>query len=113
MSATMPEANPWTDLVTEFGGYIADIYSQPEDVRAEKLAAVLSRLADSAVRQASSTMLAIDVNCSTWTNSALAEKMLQHVAFRSSKDNMLPAHCMMLEASKRLACTRASKGRGP
>jgi hypothetical protein len=98
----MSEASPWTKLVTEFNTYVADVYTQPEEVRAGKMFAVMSRFADAAVRQAASKMYDLDLDCSKWSDADLADRMLQHVSYRSSKINMLPGHCMMLEASRRL-----------
>lgn len=90
-------------LADEFAVYVRDIFANaPTDERDRKLATVLSRLADSAVREAASTMLKLDVDAAKWTDHELGWQLLNHVAFRASKINMMPAHCMMLEAGKRL-----------
>lgn len=92
-----------TDLVDEFAAYVRDIFQNaPADERDRKLKVVLTSLAGSAVRQAAQTMLAIDVDASAWSDEQLAENLLKHVAFRSTKNDMMPAHCMMLEAGRRL-----------
>lgn len=91
------------DLVAEFSNYVRDIFQNaPETERDQKLATVLARFEDSSVRKAASTMLEIDVDCSSWTDAELANRLVQHVAFRGWKESMLPAHCMMLEAGRRL-----------
>lgn len=90
-------------LVEDFIPYIVDIFTnEPSGVLPSKLRAILERLQDSTVREISSTMLGVDVDCSEWSDDILAEKMLRHVKFRGSPGQMLPAHCMMLEAGKRL-----------
>jgi len=90
-------------LVTEFCEYIRDIFANaPAETRDQKLETVLARFEDASVRKSASTMLAIDVDASAWTDEELGERMLRHVSHRSSKTSMMPAHCMMLEAARRL-----------
>lgn len=92
-----------SELIVEFSGYVKDIFENAtHEELDQKLTTVLARFGDASVRQASSSMLELDVDCSGWEDALLAEKMLQHVAFRAGKTNMLPAHCMMPEASRRL-----------
>jgi hypothetical protein len=90
-------------LVDEFATYIFDIFANARaGEREAKLLHVLGRFEGAAVHQAAQTMLEIDVDCCAWSDDELAKRMLQHVSFRGSKTDMLPAHCMMLEASRRL-----------
>lgn len=91
------------DLVSEFANYIRDIFANaPPSEQDRKLEAVLARFEDSAVRKAASSMLKLDVDSDSWPNEELAERMMRHVSFRAASENMLPAHCMMLSAAKRL-----------
>jgi hypothetical protein len=86
----------------EFIAYIDDIWcNQDPALRHEKLIAVCGKFQDT-IKQVSSTMLEIDFKCADWSNEELGEKMMQHAAFRSSPNGRLPAHCMMIEAGRRL-----------
>jgi hypothetical protein len=91
------------DLVAEFSTYIKDVFENaPPESRDKKLETILARLEDSSVRKAGLKMLDLDVDCSDWTDKELAEKLLNHTIYRSSKGNMMPSHCMMIEAARRL-----------
>lgn len=90
------------DMLVEFQAYVNDIFTQPEADRQYKLADVLARLADTAVRVAASSLVPMDADIAAWSDLELAEHMSGHVVWRGGARLPNSAWHMMLEAAKRL-----------
>jgi hypothetical protein len=91
------------ELLTEFKGYIVDVFTQAEEVRGPKLDAILDKLATSAVRIASSSLVSENEEIAAWSDAELAQRMREHVSFRSGNQLKNSAWAMLLAASDRLA----------